>query len=185
MERQPTNPWPATAEHLNDRSLPRGTDSLASAAEADHKPGLVGWVFMGLLMSMVAFFVWRQTTQELGDESPTPEAALGQISTNLEEALPIVAEDKSDLPSFLRRFAGELRDDIQLNDIEVADGQGVLVLKGYDPQEIQDVQIDGKPVEGDAVALQEGQHEIRYTSQGKTHQRFYFVPAGKTRVAEF
>jgi CheY-like chemotaxis protein len=175
MHREPANPAPASAHPIWRRSV---TSEVADSEggsgfemELRTTPRLLGLAFATLLVATVGFLLWGELTRGGG---PT-EAPIG-------EPAPTPATPSPEAPSRSTRlsaFSGDLRPRVDPA-LGVRDGQGVLELSGS--SEVS-VRVDGVdrgalPV---TLVLDQGIHAVRYRTEAKSIDRFYYVKSGATR----
>jgi len=181
MHQEPANPAPASARPIWRRSI---TNEVAGSEggsgfemELRTMPRLLGLAFATLLVATVGFLLWGELTRgggpteaPIGEPTPAPTPARRAPSPSPE------APSRS---TRLSAFSGDLRPRVDPA-LGVRDGQGVLELSGS--SEVS-VRVDGVdrgalPV---TLVLDQGIHAVRYRTEAKSIDRFYYVKSGATR----
>ncbi len=174
MHREPATHAPGSAHPIWRRST--STEAAGSESgsgfgvELRTMPRLLGLAFATLLVLTVGFLLWGQRTpgggptgSPVGEPTPPPRAEAPSRSTRLSA------------------FSGDLRPRVDPA-LGVRGGQGVLELSGS--SEVS-VSIDGLdrgalPV---TLVLDQGIHAVRYRTEAKSIDRFYYVKSGATRAS--
>lgn len=205
---EPDEPEPAKAPSLEPAA--RSAEAMeppAALAPAAEEPdedeasgglGLVGWLMAIALCAVVGFFGWKayQAQQAAGagagepEELPAVDPGVDPVAAPAEPE----AEPEPEAPPSNAEAAGlgfgDTVDEVLDRDVEVGEGEGLLVVEESDAGETVEVFLrDGdeeRPL-GEAplsIALPEGRHRLLFRRGEREQFRYLYVGAGQSRVVD-
>ncbi len=218
LEAADTMPAPPSGEHVKADEAPKlepellSSDSMESpkaagpeassagseGAEAEAEAeggglGLVGWLMAIALCAVVGFFGWQAYKAQQSAGATEPEelpVEPEEPEVTPEEPEEVEPEEPASNAEAAGLGFGETVDEVLDRGVEVADGEGLLVVEAPDSGDPVEVMLrdgDDERELGEAplsIALPEGRHRLLFRRGEREQFRYLYVGAGQSRVVD-
>ncbi len=215
LEAADTMPAPASDDHEAPTKAPAldvaalSSDeveppaALAPAAEEDEEDeasgglGVLGWLMAAALCAVVGFFGWKAyQAQQAADGTVVEPEELPVADPGVDPVEPpaLAEPEEPEEPASNAEAAGlgfgETVDEVLDRDVQVAEGEGLLVVEESDAGETVEIFLrDGENERelGSAplsIALPEGRHRLLFRRGEREQFRYLYVGAGQSRVVD-